>query len=228
MGQSHIIHLLSPNTEKLNKLSDKWLKELRKMKLSFSLSDEAIFDDAYEFSMVKQEETHVEETNISLKTRKNDHKSIDDVILKPKKEKKDDSVINGSSISLIIEYNEKQLLFLADSHPDIIVEGLSNLGNKHFDLIKISHHGSEKNTTHELAKLLNSNLFLISTNGKGKHSHPDFESLAKIIYHQKKHKSLIFNYKTSTAQKIDNDLWKKSYNYNILISDGSSPIEIII
>lgn len=223
----YIIHLLSPNTEKLNKLSNRWLKELRMMKLSFSLSDEAIFDDAYEFSMVKQEETNVEVMDISLKTEENDHRTIDEVI-KIKKEKKDDTVMNGSSISFVIEYNEKQLLFLADSHPDIIIEGLSNLKNKDFDLIKISHHGSKKNTTHELAKILNSDLFLISTNGKGKHQHPDFESIAKIIYHQKNHKTLIFNYETSTAKKVDNTLWKKIYNYNICISDGSSPTKIEI
>lgn len=221
--KGYAIYLISPNTEKLSKLSDKWLKELRRMKRGFSLSDEEIFDEAYECYMIQQEEKKIEEKLISSTTKYKVDKCIEDVISKPMEEEIDNAPINGSSISIIIEYNGKNLLFLADAHPDIILDSLLKLGDNYFDLIKVSHHGSAKNTTNELAKISNSSLFLISTNGRGNYSHPDFESLAKIIYHQKNPKTLVFNYKTNTAKKVDNIAWKRKYNYKVHISDGSTP-----
>lgn len=221
-NDDYTLHLLSPNTEKLNKLSNKWLRDLMKIDLNFSLSDEAIFDDAYEFHMIQQEERKIETRKISSSV--SDTKFIEEIICA--EEEKDSSVINGSSISFIIEYNGKKLLFLADAHPDIIFDNISKLENNYFDLIKVSHHGSAKNTTNELAKILNSSLFLISTNGKGKQSHPDFESLAKIVYHQTNFKELFFNYETNNAKKIDDNILKKMYNYTLYISDGSKPTKI--
>lgn len=218
------IHLLSPNTEKLNKLSDKWLRDLNDMKLGFSLSDEEIFDDAYEFHMIRQTETEIKKTYIS--SNEDTDKFIENIILEDRKGDIDNSPMNGSSISIIIEYNSKQLLFLADAHPDLILDSILQLKNNQFDLIKVSHHGSAKNTTTELAKNLNSNLFLISTNGKGKQSHPHFESLSKIIYHQKNSKKLFFNYETNNAKKLDNPKWIKMYNYTIHMSNGSKPTTI--
>lgn len=225
-NEDFTIRLLSPNTEKLNNLSDKWLRELNDMKLGFSLSDESIFDDAYEFYMIRHKETEIKETDISA--IKDTYKSIENIVLEDKEEDIDDSPMNGSSISVIIEYNRKQLLFLADAHPDLILDSILQLKSNQFDLIKVSHHGSAKNTTNELAQNLNSNLFLISTNGKGKQSHPHLESLAKIIYYQKDSKRLIFNYETSNAKKLDNEEWIEMYDYNIHISNGSKPTIIKI
>lgn len=219
------IYLLSPNTEKLNLLSYKWLSELRERKFNFSLSAEPIFDDAYEFYMLRQKENKIIEQDISLPIIDNINKSIEDIDLESTEEEVDNSPINGSSISFIIEYYGKKLLFLADAHPDIITDNISKSKNERFNLVKVSHHGSAKNTTNKLAQILNSDLFLISTNGSN-HSHPDFESLAKIIYHQKNPKKLVFNYNTNNAKKIDNAEWMKKYNYNIHISDGSKPTKI--
>lgn len=221
-NEDYTIHLLSPNTEKLNNLSDKWLKELNDMKLGFSLSDESQFDDAYEFYMIRQNETKIEEMDISTTADVMDT-SIEDIISDDKEEEIDHSPINGSSISVIIEYNGKKLLFLADAHPDLILDSIKQLKSNQFDLIKVSHHGSAKNTTKELAQNLNSKLFLISTNGLGIYAHPDFTTLAKIIYYQKDYKTLFFNYKTDNAKKIDNKEWMEIYNYSIHFSDGSKP-----
>lgn len=220
------IYLLSPNTEKLNKLAKEWLRELNKMKFGFNLTEEDIFDDAYEFFMLQQEEMQIEDSNISYNPIQSD-KSIESVISQSKEEM-DTSIINGSSISFIIEYDNKKLLFLADAHPDIIIENISKFKDIKFNLVKVSHHGSSKNTTNKLAKLLNSDLFLISTNGKGFHSHPDFNSLAKIIYHQKNHKKLFFNYNNKVAQRLENNKLKKKYDYSIYIPNDFVPTVINI
>lgn len=219
------IYLLSPNTDKLNKLSNTWLRYLKTLKWNFNLTDETIFDDAYEFHMIKQREKEVNEKNISL-TKKSVIQDIMDVDFESPDEITDNSITNGSSISFILEYCGKKLLFLADAHPDIIEDNLSKENSDYFDLIKLSHHGSSKNTTNKLAKILNTNIFLISTDGEGNHSHPDFETVAKIIYHQKGFKKIIFNYKTKTSELVDNTNWKEKYNYNVEIADGTKPVII--
>lgn len=217
----YTITLLSPNTSKLKKLSTTWLRELKKQKMDFSLSDEQIYDDAYEFHLIRQDENKVVESNISSRITDYKEKSLKDMALQNTINEVDNSVINGSSISFIIEYHGKKLLFLADAYPDIILDNISKLEEKYFDLVKLSHHGSKKNLSENLLKKLNSELFLISTNGD-KHGHPDFDSLAKILYSQRHTmKTLLFNYETKTSKILDRSSWKKEYNYAVRISDGT-------
>lgn len=109
----------------------------------------------------------------------------------------DDSDTNRSSIALIFEYGDKKLLFLGDSHPTDIVKSLRNLGyseeNKiNVDFVKVSHHGSKKNTSIELLNLVECNNFIISTDGS-KHGLPNKECLARIIK-SRSNVNLYFNY----------------------------------
>lgn len=218
----YTLTLLSPNTEKLNRLSTTWLRELKKQKINFSLSNEKIFDDAYEFYLIRKNEEKIVERNISSGDIDCNEKSIESIALQNLKEEFDNSVVNGSSISFIIEYRNKRLLFLADAHPDIIYDNISRLEEKYFDLIKLPHHGSKRNLTGDLAENLNSRLFLISTNGD-KHGHPDFDALARIIYNQRhRTKTLVFNYETNTSKILNHAKWKEHYNYEVDISDGTA------
>ncbi|WP_138494377.1 hypothetical protein [Paenibacillus pinistramenti] len=50
------IKLLSPDSKKLSALSNKWEKELRKLKYNFSFTSDTIFDDALEFSLLMEED----------------------------------------------------------------------------------------------------------------------------------------------------------------------------
>lgn len=212
--------LLSPNTDKLKRLSRTWLRELKKQKMNFSLSDEQIFDDAYEFYLIRQEEQKVLESNISSSASSNDEINIENIVLQNLKEEIDNSVVNGSSISFMIEYKSRKLLFLADAHPDIIDDNIARLEENHFDLIKLSHHGSKRNITRDLIESLNSEVFLISTNGD-KHGHPDFDSLAGILYYQRhRPKTFVFNYQTSSSRLLNNARWKEKYSYDVQISEG--------
>lgn len=113
------------------------------------------------------------------------------------KDKKDLSPTNASSISFILEYNDKNYLFLADALATDVVESLIDSGyskeNKiNSSLVKVSHHGSKNNTTNELLNLIQSCRFVILTNGD-MYKHPDKESLAKIIHHNP-NTCLMFNY----------------------------------
>lgn len=212
---------LSPNQDKLKELSKRWLKELKKKKYSFEISDEEIFDDAFEFYMKFLKKDDGEIKNISVQ------KSINFEKLS-KKEEKDNSATNGSSLAFIIEYKDKKLLFLGDSHEDIVFESLERLKvkdyNLKFDLMKVSHHGSNKNISNRLINLIYCDKFIFSTNGIS-HGHPDLETIAKIIVKKTQYKKeLLFNYNLEILEKLNNEDLKKEYKYEIKCQ---SEIELI-
>lgn len=65
----------------------------------------------------------------------------------------DKSETNASSIILVAEVNNKKILLPGDSTPDVLLKTLKsyNHGEKmNFDLVKLPHHGSYKNITHEI------------------------------------------------------------------------------
>ena len=204
--------LLSPNKKKLDKLSKKWLNELESKKYDFKISDELIFDDAFEFYMKFEQDDNYLTSDIAFQDKINFEKlSL--------VEERDKSVTNGSSISFIIEYRDKKLLFLGDSHEDIIYDTLLKLKNDgyelFFDVMKVSHHASNKNISNRLISLIDSKKFLISTDGT-KHNHPNIEALSKIITKKTNYiKELIFNYDLELLRKLNNAEHKSKYNYEI-------------
>lgn len=97
-----------------------------------------------------------------------------------------DDTANASSIAFILNFKDKKILFLADSHPEIISDyllkkGFSSKQKATFDFIKLSHHGSAKSISKQLLNMISCNNFIISTNGgKAKSKHPSVETIAKL------------------------------------------------
>lgn len=103
--------------------------------------------------------------------------------------KEDDSIHNGSSIAFMVEKQDKNILFLGDAHPRTIIDSLESLGYSpenplKVNFVKTSHHGSKANTSIELLELIQTNNFLLSSNGD-KHKLPDKRCLARIIKSKK-------------------------------------------
>lgn len=100
--------------------------------------------------------------------------------------KKSDDIANTSSIAFILKYKNKRVLFLADSHPEVISDyfqrqGFSAEKKAEFDYIKLSHHGSAKSISKQLLSMISCNNFIISTNGgKARSKHPSVETIAKL------------------------------------------------
>lgn len=119
-------------------------------------------------------------------SRKLNNKKSFNELLENDSFEEDVNAFNGSSITFILTYNNKKFLFLGDSHPSDVVSGLEKLGfnknNKKLDveLVKLSHHGSQKNTSTELLDLIKTDKYVISTNGE-KHGHPDKITIARIL-----------------------------------------------
>lgn len=130
---------------------------------------------------------------------------------------KDSSKPNGSSIALLLEYEDKRLLLAGDAHADILMESIKPLaeragGKLPIDAFKVSHHGSDGNTSHELLDLISCPCYLISTNGSI-YSHPDRNALARIVKFGEKEKELVFNYDTEQTSFWKNPGWQNNYGY---------------
>lgn len=109
----------------------------------------------------------------------------------------DKSPTNGSSISLLLTISDRNILLLGDCHPSTIVKSLRDLGYDEAnplvcEIIKISHHGSKKNTSPELLKLITAKSFVILTDGSS-HCLPNKLTLARI-HNQHPKSEILFNY----------------------------------
>ena len=147
--------------------------------------------------------------------------------------KADNSVQNGSSIAFVLTYKENNYLFLADAHIDAVVESLKSLGysqqNKlYVDFIKLSHHGSNANICQDFLDIVETQKYIISTNGKS-HNHPDMETLCFLIIDAKKKGKkieLAFNYPSHVYNDeksiLKDDLNQKKYGYVLKFSEESS------
>jgi len=216
--------LLSPDKPKLQKLMIFWKKELRKLGVSSSALDSQFFDDAFEF-LVSHEKPKKKNINKNISSKGvNIDKLMTDIF------EEDDSPTNGSSISFVLEYGNKKILCLGDSHPSIIERELKNKYPQEqlwFDAIKVSHHGSSKNTSPSLLSFIDSDTYFISTNGY-KFYHPDLATIARIVGRKTSvNRKVIFNYETDTSNYFDNEKLKETYNYSLYISGADEMFTFI-
>ena len=204
------IRVISPNIRKLNKLAKKWKERLESEKYNFTLNEDELFDDAFEFFMLYSDhDSEIQEIS------GNDDVSTYEELLQIKG--KDNSLTNGSSIAFIIEYRDKQLLFLGDAHEDIIYEELLYLKNSgyklDFEIVKVSHHGSNNNISNRMLEIISSKRFLISTNGK--RSHPDITTIAKITA-SSENIEIIVNYPHEKIEIFRNSLKENQNQFKLI------------
>lgn len=114
-----------------------------------------------------------------------------------KKFNEDTSISNCSSIAFIFEYNDHRILFLGDSAPSQIVSALSDLGYSYnnklkLDYCKLSHHGSNRNTSDELIQLLDCQNYIICSNWSG--DRPGKQCLSRVVVNNDKKTNFFCNY----------------------------------
>ena len=218
------IRILSPNNQKLSKLKRLWFKELYKKGYNIT-EDDSNYDDAFEFLIAQEKE----KKNIIKKDISSGPIDIDE--LSNVKNVEDTSITNGSSISFVIEKDQKKLLFLADSHPSLILESLKKQYSAkefpiEFDIIKLSHHGSITNTSKELLEVIDSKNYIFSSDGS-KFGHPNIETIARIVNRKSEYtRKLHFNYPPKFVHEVNDANLKKRYLFEIYVAKEKSPIEI--
>ena len=140
---------------------------------------------------------------------------------------------NGSSIAFVAEYRGMRVLLAGDAHPDVLAAALEPLakvegGRYRVDLFKVSHHGSGKNTSPALARLLDCRRWVISTNGT-RHGHPDQQAIARLLqFAPDGRRILYFNYRTARTLPWDDDALKRRYSYECRWPDGDDPTSLTI
>ncbi len=221
------ITLLSPNLDKLQKLGNEWKNKLIELGFRDKVYSNRIMDDAFEVYNANLKEKVKKVRKIGQISGRGIN--IEEVVAQ--KFNPDTATINGSSISFILEFQGKRVLFLGDSHTDIIVTNIQNILKKttkerlYFDAIKISHHGSKHNTSLELLELIESKRYIISTNGRGTgFRHPDLETISRILVSKTDFKKeLIFNFRPiHLFDYLSKQTNKEKYNYELYVENDYS------
>lgn len=92
---------------------------------------------------------------------------------------------NLASLMLVVAEQGKTVLLTGDSHPDDIEAGLEHARlvdkdrRRHFDVIKVQHHGSEKNLGEKLFENVTADHYVFC--GNGLHGNPDLHFVELLI-----------------------------------------------
>jgi beta-lactamase superfamily II metal-dependent hydrolase len=153
---------------------------------------------------------------------------IDVPALAASKFRSDTARANGSSIAFAAEFGSQSALFGADAFPGVLADSLQRLSEnerRKISVLKLPHHGSRKNLSTDLLKLLDCGTFLVSSNGK-RFSHPNRESIARVIRRGGKPR-VVFNYRTEFNECWDDEDLMKQHGYSVEYGkDGEITVEV--
>lgn len=214
------ISIIGPSLKTINELECYWKDKMAAKNYMFRIKDKIKMTEAFEYQLRRIKLFYAPESfKISEKDDLKDY--IGDL------SEVDSSIINKSSISFILEYNEKKFLFLGDAVVDenLLANIKKNVGNEyHFAAIKLPHHGSRFNISHEFIRRYTADEYFCLTNSE-KFNHPDLQAISAVICENSKFKKIIFNYPIKKALFLNNSDWKNKYNYDTVIGNGINIVE---
>ena len=135
----------------------------------------------------------------------------------------DMSKTNRASIILVLEFENKRLLFSGDSTSENILYAISKYyASNKFDIVKLPHHGSPRNISRELIREIKAERFIISTN----------KTVDKVTFRrfveEREHTELMLNYKWWTNGYFTNDDISKYIDTNIIVMNYIGDEKIIL
>ena len=192
--------LLGPDKEALNKLAELWINKMNGTVKRFIVCDDDLYSEAFECGQLQM-------INISDEIKRKDvaYESASQRILSWKEladnwqQKIDASPTNRSSIAFLLEYDGLKMLFPGDSPLQLFKD---NLPQK-MDIVKLPHHGSEKNIYKSFIQNTEVEYYLLSTEGK-RHDHPSKSVIGSIFCKAKESEipSLVKNYEICELDQI--------------------------
>ena len=141
----------------------------------------------------------------------------------------DGSSANGSSIALLVEYDDEQFLLAGDAWASVLEASIDRLiepGRKlPLTAFKLPHHGSVGNVTESLLAKIACKHYLVSTSG-ARFRHPHERAIELLIeHHNARGKArLHFNYRTETTEPWTDPDDQKSRNYVAMHPKGLSTV----
>lgn len=141
----------------------------------------------------------------------------------------DTTEVNASSIVLLLTDGEHNYLFPGDSTPQVLLDALSDYSETNplrLDLLKLPHHGSYKNITHEILKKIICSDYVVLTNGKV-HFHPNKKMMLKVLNWGRRTDDKIrfhLNYHQELSEKLKiSEAEQKKYKFEL---DGQTEFKI--
>lgn len=134
----------------------------------------------------------------------------------------DRTIPNRSSIMILVKADNKTILLTGDGRSDHLLEGLgqanllNDAGCLHVDVLKLPHHGSERNVTKAFFKKVTADTYIISANGKD--DNPDMAMLiwiAEAAKSQKRKINIIATNRTESTQRLLREYPKEKYRYTM-------------
>ena len=209
--------LLSPTMEKLQALRAVWLRTFEK--LGAAPGDEAFIGDRLDRDARFRGEGAMPPLPGGIDEAADAATTLDA------------AVANGSSIAFVAEYQGRRCAFLGDAHAPVVQQGLGRMARERgeeplrLDAVKVSHHGSDGNTTTLLLQKLACHNFLISTNGSV-FKHPDDAAIARIVKHASPAR-LYFNYLSDYNRKWADASLQRHGNFQAIFPpEGAAGIEL--
>jgi len=193
-----VLTLLSPTLDRLAGLKPKWEDEVVKAGLDPNTPRPQEVESSDGFDLLDTSLPDVEELSSQFFSE-------------------DDSEANGSSIALMLEYEDRRVLLAGDAHPSVLKDGVDRMGcgeKVTLTACKLPHHGSKANINRQLLETLDCKTYLFSTNG-AYFKHPDREAVARVIKWGGANPQLAFNYRSRFNTLWESKPLREEYDYTV-------------
>jgi hypothetical protein len=141
----------------------------------------------------------------------------------------DKSVPNLSSIQMLVEAKDadgtkRRLLLTGDGRGDHLLSALEDAellddeGGIDVDVLKVPHHGSDRNATRAFFERVRARTYVISANGK--HGNPDLPTMRLIVdaaHEQGRRIELVLTNRTSTLDDLEAERPPAEHGYRVKV-----------
>jgi hypothetical protein len=137
----------------------------------------------------------------------------------------DQSVPNLSSIMVLVEADGKSILLTGDGRSDHLLSGLRKTGllpptggRLHVDVLKLPHHGSDRNITKTFFKTVTADTYVVSANGKN--DNPDLATLIWLVEaarDQDRQVELVVTNHTPSIRKLLEEYPQDEFGYTLQV-----------
>jgi hypothetical protein len=141
----------------------------------------------------------------------------------------DKSIPNLASIMFLLETESRKILFTGDGLGHDIVDMLAKNkmldkdGKIYIDVLKVPHHGSDRNSSLQFFDTVSAKYYIISANGRD--DNPSYSTLKWIIESGKKSrisKKIILTNMTPNVKKVLQEYDQNKYNYEYVLLKNKS------
>jgi beta-lactamase superfamily II metal-dependent hydrolase len=148
----------------------------------------------------------------------------------------DKSVPNLSSICLVAEAEGRTILLTGDARSDHVLEGLAAKGlldasgRVHFDVLKVPHHGSDRNITKTFFRKVTADRYVISADGK--YGNPDLATLVWLVEaakEQNRTPEIFITNRTQSTRKLVEEYPSSEYGYQLrFLPESDASMEVVL